>query len=718
MPTPTSTSRMCPLLGLAADPSSAHLYASDQHRCYATVQGQPISLSHQERFCLSRSYPHCPIYLAAKPRLAERERQLQKSPEATAMPAALESSSEQAYERGVHAPHLNRAVVVVAIATLLFVLGYFAIVLLNRPSPSGNDNNAAALLATRTATPTRVATQTATARPSLAGTPIATEAPKPSPPPGGQLISLNPSLNAAGWVASNERIGNHFDDSVIQVGVYDRVIYYGILQFDVAAIPPGTKLAFALLEMTGLNDERLGPGTWQVKTVRLPVTKQLSAMNFEDVRLLQWDQLLQPTLTREQLSKGRVNRFDLTGPLLTAIEQQFGQGKITFRIEGPTGSANSLFMWDVGLGSDGLGSRPILHLGIQSGPVEQPVNMVVIPCVPTPATEAERVARAATATYAATVFGTPTPYPTNYVTPIIVTPMTTEQAIFAAATQIALGTPQGVPTATPPNWVSPIIVTNTPTPMNEATAVYQRAVATALAATTGTPTPMPCYVWTATPTPPAPTATNTPVVLYPTGSATPTITRTPTPTAIPSILNGKIVFWSDRDGGEPAPYVMDPDGRRVGKLTNRWAYDAAYLRQQQASGGYQVSVTGNKTVGTKIVVSGPDLPTPKVIFENSAINYDPVFAPNGYDIAFVSTATGADELYRTNRDGRGVTQLTTGSSWEWNKHPSWSPDGGKIVWWSNRETGRKQIWIMDADGKNMRNLSNNEFNDWDPVWVR
>ena len=52
------------------------------------------------------------------------------------------------------------------------------------------------------------------------------------------------------------------------------------------------------------------------------------------------------------------------------------------------------------------------------------------------------------------------------------------------------------------------------------------------------------------------------------------------------------------------------------------------------------------------------------------------------------------------------------------KTPVWSPDGQQIIWWSNRESGRKQIWIMNADGSQQRNLSRNDYNDWDPVWFR
>ena len=67
--------------------------------------------------------------------------------------------------------------------------------------------------------------------------------------------------------------------------------------------------------------------------------------------------------------------------------------------------------------------------------------------------------------------------------------------------------------------------------------------------------------------------------------------------------------------------------------------------------------------------------------------------------------------------GRFAERLTV-NGWEWDKHPTWSPDGSQIVFYSNRESGRRQLWIMNADGADQTNLSKNEYNDWDPMWVR
>jgi len=50
--------------------------------------------------------------------------------------------------------------------------------------------------------------------------------------------------------------------------------------------------------------------------------------------------------------------------------------------------------------------------------------------------------------------------------------------------------------------------------------------------------------------------------------------------------------------------------------------------------------------------------------------------------------------------------------------PAWSADGKKIVFTSNRD-GNKEIYVMDADGKNQKNLTNSaaddSYADWQPI---
>ncbi len=50
--------------------------------------------------------------------------------------------------------------------------------------------------------------------------------------------------------------------------------------------------------------------------------------------------------------------------------------------------------------------------------------------------------------------------------------------------------------------------------------------------------------------------------------------------------------------------------------------------------------------------------------------------------------------------------------------PSWSPDGGRIVYWGADEGkfGFFQIYVIGADGRNRKRLTHNRENNWLPAW--
>lgn len=542
-------------------------------------------------------------------------------------------------------------------------------------------------------------------------TPFATETATPTPTPlpplvlpnvtvpeGGQVYLLQPAgADTVGWVQAQDEAANHFGDYNIYAGVFGGQQRIGAIQFDLTTIPPGSPILYADLTLTGLTAEWLAAdGLWRAEILADWIDQDWAKRDFHwlaraDSGLVGVD----GQFGSADVGIGRFNTFFLSPEGLAHLENRLFRGKIAFRILGPTSGDDNLFAWDSGFGARSTGRAPVLRI-VTGGPA---------PATPPPS---------------------PTP---NYVV-ITLTP-TDDRAVVALAaerlTATALAPPDAgdstpAPTATatpmPPNWVTPVIVTNTPAPENQATAAWQVQVATAQALVRGTATATPPNVWTATATP-GPTATPMIVAV---DLLTPTPTWTVTPGALPTLLQGKVLFWSDRTGSDQgALMLMNPDGSNVAVWTGGsggWIYEQAKQNQDTSPDGrYRVIVSSEQVRNSQLWIVDLSTGARRQLTAFNAIAYDPVWSPVDNRILFVSPEPGNDELFVINMDGSGLTQLTH-NDWEWDKYPNWSPDGRQIVFWSNRETRRKQIWIMNADGSNVRNLSNNEFNDWEPVWVR
>ncbi|NPV08801.1 MAG: tetratricopeptide repeat protein [Anaerolineae bacterium] len=223
---------------------------------------------------------------------------------------------------------------------------------------------------------------------------------------------------------------------------------------------------------------------------------------------------------------------------------------------------------------------------------------------------------------------------------------------------------------------------------------------------------------TPTPAPPTPT----PFIWNP--NLIPT--QPPEPTPVPlAEYKGQIAFWTDREGVTQI-FLMNPDGtdQRPANLARWGATEFDDLRKREMvspDGKWQLYVArGNNRIAqiwVQELVNGSATGNNKQLTSLDNVCYDPVWSPDGWHVAFVSEHTGSDDIWTMTADGQNVTQLTK-NDWEWEKHPSWSPDGQQIVYWSNKDTGHQQIWIMNADGSDQRNLSNNEYNDWNPIWIK
>ena len=82
-------------------------------------------------------------------------------------------------------------------------------------------------------------------------------------------------------------------------------------------------------------------------------------------------------------------------------------------------------------------------------------------------------------------------------------------------------------------------------------------------------------------------------------------------------------------------------------------------------------------------------------------------------IAFTSIRDRNLEIYVMDADGNNQIRLTNHPEHDY--QPSWSPDGGRIAFVSDRNGGNKQIYVTDSNGKNVKRLTNGAF-DRHPAW--
>jgi TolB protein len=179
--------------------------------------------------------------------------------------------------------------------------------------------------------------------------------------------------------------------------------------------------------------------------------------------------------------------------------------------------------------------------------------------------------------------------------------------------------------------------------------------------------------------------------------------------------NGRILFNSERDGNREL-YMMEADGSNQQNFTGtaeafesrgEWSPGGGKIVYQRLEGGYDEIFTIDLN---GIVDQLTDFGGGPVVQQDCC----PSWSPDGTRVLFSRWyAGGNNDVFVMNADGSNVTNLT--NSVEDDFGAEWSPNGQKIAF-QRQIGGNYEVFVMNPDGSNPTALTNDGGDNGDPEW--
>lgn len=171
----------------------------------------------------------------------------------------------------------------------------------------------------------------------------------------------------------------------------------------------------------------------------------------------------------------------------------------------------------------------------------------------------------------------------------------------------------------------------------------------------------------------------------------------------------KLAFMSSRDGGNPEIYVVNRDGTGLRRVTNHPENDAS---PTWSPTGNQIAFTSNRSGNPQIYIMNADGSGVSRITSES--NCDrPTWSPAPFnEIAYASRTGAGYDIRIFDFENRGSKTITDGIGS--NESPAFSPNGRHVAFTSTR-AGKEQVFIIDRDGKNLRQITRTGMNRY-PNW--
>lgn len=180
--------------------------------------------------------------------------------------------------------------------------------------------------------------------------------------------------------------------------------------------------------------------------------------------------------------------------------------------------------------------------------------------------------------------------------------------------------------------------------------------------------------------------------------------------AAEAFTNGRVVCSERLDlQGESQIISFAPDGRDPVYLTE----DGSNIMPSWSRDGRRILLSSNRHDARRVEIWAMDAVgggQRQLTFDTPGGNFTPVESPDGSRIAFSGQrGDNPPEVWVMDADGSRQRQLTQtprlpGQPYVWSLHPTWSADGTRIAYESTK-SGSTQIWMMNADGSDQRQLT-------------
>ncbi len=180
----------------------------------------------------------------------------------------------------------------------------------------------------------------------------------------------------------------------------------------------------------------------------------------------------------------------------------------------------------------------------------------------------------------------------------------------------------------------------------------------------------------------------------------------------------RIYFSSNRNSLRPRVWSVQADGvGGISMLTQGDSFDQSPSQNPKSERVFYQSMPEFST-NWEVWAISPDGALPTQMTEG----VEPSVSPDGSRILFSvpDSRSGLLKLWVMDARGTNRTQLTNGEDSQ-EINASWSPDGDRIVFASDqaKDSNGKQnydIWMMNRDGTGLTQLTTNGSTDWNPVF--